>query len=309
MARATAEPVPDRYGGAPMGSDKRERQKANRAARLAAQQAAEARAKRNRFIRNAIIVAVAIVAVGFLMSALSGCTSDASDGAVSSGGGPSTTAAADEQGDAADPGGEPAYGTTECPPVDGVDEPRIDFDTGFAKCIDPAKTYTATVETTEGTVTVELDTETTPITTNNFVALARYGYYDGTSFFRTEAGSGIIQGGSPHTQDNGDPGPGPDFSVPDEGLPFSSDDYGPGTLAMARTSAPDSASGQFFFLATEGGRYLGDPAQLGPDAGSYAAFGKVTEGLDVLEAIAALDDGSSAPSKPVSIDTVTITER
>lgn len=194
------------------------------------------------------------------------------------------------------------------PPAEGVDEPKIDFDTGFAQCIDTAKTYTATVQTTEGTVIVELDTERTPITTNNFVALARYGYYDGTEFFRTEAESGIIQGGSPHTQSNADPGPGPDFSVPDEGLPFSSDDYGPGTLAMARTAAPNSASGQFFLLANEGSRYLGDEASLGTDAGSYAVFGKVTEGLDVLEKIAALDDGSSTPSKPVSIETVTITE-
>jgi len=277
-----------------MGTDKRERQKANKAARLAAQQAAEAKKRRIKFIRNVVILVVAIIVVGLL---LAGCAD--SDGSVSTGpgGGDQTTGAADD-----------GYGTTTCPPAKGVDEPKIDFDTGFAKCIDPAKTYSAAVQTTEGTVTVKLDTERTPITTNNFVALARYGYYDGTEFFRTEAESGIIQGGAPHTQSNADPGPGPNFSVPDEGLPFSADDYGPGTLAMARTAAPNSASGQFFFLANEGSRYLGDEARLGADAGSYAVFGKVTEGLDVLEKIAALDDGSSTPSKSVSIDKVTITE-
>lgn len=277
-----------------MGTDKRERQKANKAARLAAQQAAEAKKRRIKFIRNVVILVVAIIVVGLL---LAGCAE--SDGSVSTGpgGADQTTGAADD-----------GYGTTTCPPAKGVDEPKIDFDTGFAKCIDPAKTYSAAVQTTEGTVTVKLDTERTPITTNNFVALARYGYYDGTEFFRTEAESGIIQGGAPHTQSNADPGPGPNFSVPDEGLPFSADDYGPGTLAMARTAAPNSASGQFFFLANEGSRYLGDEARLGADAGSYAVFGKVTEGLDVLEKIAALDDGSSTPSKSVSIDKVTITE-
>lgn len=277
-----------------MGTDKRERQKANKAARLAAQQAAEAKKRRIRFIRNVVILVVAIIVVGLL---LAGCAD--SDGSVSTGpgGADQTTGPADD-----------GYGTTTCPPAKGVDEPKIDFDTGFAKCIDPAKTYSAAVQTTEGTVTVKLDTERTPITTNNFVALARYGYYDGTELFRTEAESGIIQGGAPHTQSNADPGPGPNFSVPDEGLPFSADDYGPGTLAMARTAAPNSASGQFFFLANEGSRYLGDEARLGADAGSYAVFGKVTEGLDVLEKIAALDDGSSTPSKSVSIDKVTITE-
>ncbi|MBA3282174.1 MAG: peptidylprolyl isomerase [Acidimicrobiia bacterium] len=277
-----------------MGTDKRERQKANKAARLAAQQAAEAKKRRIKFIRNVVILVVAIIVVGLL---LAGCAD--SDGSVSTGpgGADQTTGPADD-----------GYGTTTCPPAKGVDEPKIDFDTGFAKCIDPAKTYSAAVQTTEGTVTVKLDTERTPITTNNFVALARYGYYDGTELFRTEAESGIIQGGAPHTQSNADPGPGPNFSVPDEGLPFSADDYGPGTLAMARTAAPNSASGQFFFLANEGSRYLGDEARLGADAGSYAVFGKVTEGLDVLEKIAALDDGSSTPSKSVSIDKVTITE-
>ena len=94
-----------------------------------------------------------------------------------------------------DGAGEATYGTTPCPPAEGVDEPRIDFETGFERCIDPAKRYTAVIETTEGTVTVALDTERTPITTNNFVALARYGYYDGTDLFRTEAGSGIGLGG------------------------------------------------------------------------------------------------------------------
>jgi cyclophilin family peptidyl-prolyl cis-trans isomerase len=293
-----------------MGTDKRERQKANRQARIDAQEAAEARKRQLRFARNAVILVVAIIVVGFL---LAGCSSDpGSDGSESVDGTKTTTEVTgpdDETPTTSEPGTPTTSGTVgtgECPPADGVDEPVITFEAAPKTCIDPAKTYTATVETTEGTVVVELDTKRTPITTNNFVVLARYGYFDGTDFFRTEAQSGIIQGGSPHTQDNTDNGPG--YTIPDEGLPFSADDYGPGTLAMARTSQPDSASGQFFFLASEGGRYLGDPAQLGPDAGSYAAFGTVTEGLDVLEAIAALDDGSSAPSKKVGIEKVTITE-
>ncbi len=280
----------DQYGVDAMGSDKRERQKANRSARLAAEQAAEAKQRRMRFIRNAVLVTAGIIALGFLLS-LMGCTSSGS----------STTAPAKDAG---------GYGATPCPKASGA--PRtIDIAAPFEKCIDPAKTYTATVTTTEGTVTLALDTKRTPITTNNFVALARSGYYDKTDFFRTEAGTGIIQGGSPHTQDNTDPGPNADdsYGIPDEALPFTAADYGPGTLAMARTSAPDSASGQFFLLATKGGEYLGDKTQLGADAGTYVAFGKVTKGLDVLVAISKLDDGSSVPSKKVGITEVTIDER
>ena len=281
-----------------MGTDKRERQKANRDAKLAAQAAEEAKRKRNRFIRNVIILVAAIIVTGFLLSALSGCSSSDSEGATTEGQ-TSTAAAPTETADGL------AFGSGECPPADGVAEPVIDFDDAPAKCIDPDKTYVAEVETTEGTVTVELDTAKTPLTANNFVTLARFGYYDGTSLFRTEARSGIIQGGSPHTQDASDPGPG--YTIADEALPFSAADYAPGVLAMARTSAPDSASAQFFFLANEGGSYLGD-AQLGDAAGSYVVFGRTTEGIDVLEKIANLDDGSGAPTQPVSITKVTITE-
>lgn len=281
-----------------MGTEKRERQKANKAARLAEEAKKEARQKQIRLVRNAVILAVAIIAVGFL---LAGCGSSSEGTAPSAEDGSATTGL--------QPGASSTavYGTGECPPADGVDEPVIEFDSPFAQCIDPAKTYSATAVTTEGTVEVALDTERTPVTVNNFVALARYGYYDGTDMFRTEAPSGIIQGGAPRTQDNSDPGPGANFFVPDEALPFSSDDYGPGTLAMARTPNPDSASGQYFFLANEGARYLGDPLQ-GPTAGSYVAFGTVTEGLDVLETIAALDDGSGQPSRQVTVESVTIDE-
>ena len=280
-----------------MGTDKRQRQKANRDAKLAAQAAQEAKQKRNRFLRNVVILVIAIIVTGFLLSALSGCSSSDSE---------------DAAGDA-ETSTEPttstaglAYGTGECPPEEGTTEPVIDFDDAPGSCIDPDGSDVAEVETSEGTVTVELDTDRTPLTTNNFVTLARFGYYEGTSLFRTEARSGIIQGGSPHTQDASDPGPG--YTIPDESLPFTSADYGPGALAMARTSEPDSASAQFFFVANEGSAYLGDPAQLGDAAGSYVVFGRTTEGLDVLEKIANLDDGSGVPSQPVSIIKVTISE-
>lgn len=242
---------------------------------------------------------------------LAGCGSSdsgASDGGSGSdAGGPTTTSATSSQPPVAD-----SYGTGECAPAEGVEEPVLTFDDAPEQCIDPAKTYTATIVTSEGTVVVELDTERTPITTNNFVNLARSGYFDGTDLFRTEAHTGIIQGGSPHTQDNSDQGPG--YAIPDEGMPFSQEDYAPGALAMAN-SGPDSAGGQFFFVSQEAGSYLGDPNAI-RTAGMYAVFGRTVEGLDVLQAISDLESvpgtatsqGSGVPSEQVTIESVTISE-
>jgi cyclophilin family peptidyl-prolyl cis-trans isomerase len=294
-----------------MGTEKRERQKANRAARIAAEEAAEAKARRIKTIRNVVLFGVGIIIVAVLLSLTAcGSTSNSDDKADQ----PTSTSTTDGSGEEAAsepssvsrPTEAPEHGIGECPPVEGVEVPVIDFTDAPKLCIDPSRTYTATFTTDLGEFTVELDTKRTPITTNNFVTLARFGYFDGTDLFRTEATTGIIQGGSPHTQSNSDPGPG--YTIPDEALPFSADDYGPGTLAMARTSAPNSGSAQFFLLANEGGRYLGDPAQLGPSAGSYVVFGQTVSGLDVLVAIAELDDGTGRPSTPVTIQSVTITE-
>ena len=294
-----------------MGTDKRERKKANRAAKIAEQEAAEAKARRIKAIRNVVLFGVGIVIVAVLLS-LTACGAD-TDTDDAAGNRPTTTdttatttRGSSPAGPDGDETGDPAYGDGECPPVEGVDEPVIDFTIAPQLCIDPARSYMATFATTLGEFTVELDTERTPLTTNNFVVLARFGYFDGTDLFRTEAASGIIQGGSPHTQSNTDPGPG--YTIPDEALPFSADDYAPGTLAMARTAAPDSGSAQFFLLANEGGRYLGDPESLGSGAGTYVVFGRTTEGLDVLQAIAELDDGTGVPSSSISIESVTITE-
>ena len=294
-----------------MGTDKRERKKANRAAKIAEQEAAEAKARRIKAIRNVVLFGVGIVIVAVLLS-LTACGAD-TDTDDAAGNRPTTTdttatttGGSSPAGPDGDETGDPAYGDGECPPVEGVDEPVIDFTIAPQLCIDPARSYMATFATPLGEFTVELDTERTPLTTNNFVVLARFGYFDGTDLFRTEAASGIIQGGSPHTQSNTDPGPG--YTIPDEALPFSADDYAPGTLAMARTAAPDSGSAQFFLLANEGGRYLGDPESLGSGAGTYVVFGRTTEGLDGLQAIAELDDGTGVPSSSISIESVTITE-
>lgn len=295
-----------------MPSEKRRRQDEGRLQRRMQESVATKKQQRNKTARNLGGILVLLVAVAFLISVLGkddkkvSVTSDTT----------STTAALDPgattvptEAPKPDDQGEFAYGTGACPKADGSSPRTIDFTAAPQKCIDPAKTYTAVVETTAGKVTFALDTAATPGATNNFVALSRFHYYDDTELFRTSTSIGIIQGGSPHTQTNGDPGPG--YTIPDEGFgddAATSGSGGPfrylaGDLVYARPGgSPDSSSGQFFFCATD--------ACSGLDSqGIYIKFGKATEGLDVLQGIlASAPQGEGKPSTTVKVTKVTITE-
>jgi cyclophilin family peptidyl-prolyl cis-trans isomerase len=159
---------------------------------------------------------------------------------------------------------------TECPPAEGVDEPVRLFSEAPPTCIDPARSYTAVLRTSEGPIRVELDTANTPETVNNFVVLARYGYYDRTEIFRTDPSIGIIQGGG--SDNSASPG----YTIPDEGDGYT---YEPGQLVMARTGDPNSAGGQFFLVGTDAAEGLN--AQ-----GTYVVFGTTDQaGIDVINAI------------------------
>jgi peptidyl-prolyl cis-trans isomerase B (cyclophilin B) len=188
------------------------------------------------------------------------------------------------------------YGTGACAAADGSSPVTKEFGAAPASCLDPDKVYTATFDTSEGEIKVALDTDRTPGTANNFVNLARFKYYDNTPIFRTDQSIDIIQaGGENNSASTG-------YTIPDEGGKFA---YAAGDLVMARTGAPDSAGGQFFFVA-------GPKASLLDGQGTYVTFGRVTTGLDVVKAILALSSGDGAlggaPSRPVTINSVTITE-
>lgn len=189
-------------------------------------------------------------------------------------------------------------GATECPKTDGTQEKVTSFTSSMKRCIDETKTYTATFDTSEGEIVVELDTAGVPGTVNNFVALSRYGYYDGSLIFRTDPSIDIIQGGGKTNTDS------PGYTILDEGGPFK---YAEGDLVMARGSEPNSGGGQFFFVT-------GPNASLLDQQGTYVTFGKVTKGLDVTKAIMALhkaDDSGlgGAPSRTVTVNSVTISEK
>jgi cyclophilin family peptidyl-prolyl cis-trans isomerase len=294
-----------------MGTEKRERQKANRAAKMQAAAVQDKHDSRRRGIVGFAVVVVAVaVIVGLIYLGRGGSDESAADS--------TSTTAADTT---APPTATPkltrttfTYGTTACPPSGGAAEPTLTFDAPPKNCLDPGKTYTATFDTTAGKVVVQLDTDKTPGTANNFVFLARNRYYDHTKLFRVNTGIDIIQGGSPHTQSPSDPGPG--YDLKDEGE-FNADHtqggytYEPGDLVMARTSRPDGAGAQFFFVTGDKGSGL-DAGKGGPGSGTYVVFGHVTEGLDVLQKIVATADvdasGEGTPKPEVTVTSVQITE-
>ncbi len=163
------------------------------------------------------------------------------------------------------------------------------YATAPAMTIDAAKKYTATIVTSAGTMTAELFAADAPQTVNNFVFLAREGFYDGVIFHRVIPGF-MVQGGDPTGTGTGGPG----YRFPDERVTRK---YTRGTLAMAN-AGPNTNGSQFFVMHADYG--------LPPN---YTIFGKLTAGEDVVDAIANAPKGSNdRPRDPVAITSVTIAE-
>jgi cyclophilin family peptidyl-prolyl cis-trans isomerase len=156
--------------------------------------------------------------------------------------------------------------------------------------IDLAKTYAATLHTNHGDIEIEFDAMRSPMSVNNFVFLAREGFYDGVIFHRVIPGF-MIQGGDP--TGTGASGPGYKFDDEIEG----SGTYSRGTVAMAN-AGPNTNGSQFFICHADAGL-----------PHSYNIFGKVTSGLDAVDAIAATPTGAQdKPHEDCVIDSVTVTE-
>lgn len=248
-----------------------------------------------------IVLVVAVLVAGFFAIALSTKDDDSA---------PATTEAVDTTTpsdtsipvDTSTPGdttapSEFAYGTTECAPLEGATTQTQEFADAFALCIDPSKTYTATVVTNMGEYTAILDPVKAPGTVNNFVNLARHQYFDGTICHRAIPGF-MVQCGDPTATGSGGPG----YTFADE-LP-SAGEYKIGSLAMAN-SGPNSNGSQFFVIT--GSQGVG----LAPD---YTLFGQVTAGLDTtvvaLDAAGNPDPGANGtpPLQEIKIESITISE-
>lgn len=161
-----------------------------------------------------------------------------------------------------------------------------------AMAIDTSKTYEAIIKTEKGDIRVHLEAAKAPITVNNFVFLARQGFYDGVTFHRVIPGF-MAQAGDPTGTGTGGPG----YTITDEfatGLSHDSE----GVVAMANTGASNSGGSQFYIT-------YGPATSLD---GRYSIFGRVTEGMDVVEALTArdLDTDPDAPpgDKIITIEIV-----
>ncbi len=158
--------------------------------------------------------------------------------------------------------------------------------------IDPKKRYTATISTTVGELVIALDAVKAPNTVNNFVFLARYGYYDGVIFHRIIRNF-MAQGGDPTGTGSGGPG----YKFKDE-LPKPGQ-YEIGSVAMAN-AGPNTNGSQFFIISGP------DGVRLPP---AYSLFGKVIKGLDVVETLHTVETArGDRPTTDVVINSVTVTE-
>lgn len=278
-----------------MGTDKRERQKAARRARLEAQAAQE---KRRRSVRR-LVTTVGLVVVGAaLLFALTGGDDSDDESLVTADDTTTTSEPLPEYDPVAahrDPEtGEFAFGDGECAPAGGADEQRQEFDDSPALCIEPDQAdYRATVETSMGAFVVDLYDDRAPGTVNSFVNLARWHYFSGILFHRVIPDF-VVQGGDP----TGTGTSGPGYEIADE-LPETVDAYVPGSLAMAN-AGPDTGGSQFFV-------YLGPNPLPGPN---FALFGRVTEAtLDVPIEISTVETAEGdKPVEDVVIQSVTIEE-
>ena len=230
----------------------------------------------------AVVVLLCIGAIAFISIQAGGTDEDD----VAGPGDATTEAQSSQPGQCTDPPAPPAQPKT------------------YPAAPDPAdtagETFAATIVTSCGEIVVELDGKAAPQTVASFVFLSQDGYFDDSPCHRlTTAGIFVLQCGDPTGSGGG--GPGYTFGVenaPDSGT------YPPGTLAMARGTDPGSNGGQFFFVY--------DETSL-PDPNGYTIFGKVTDGLDIVEKVARQGvvggAGDGAPAQPISILEVLVEEQ
>ncbi len=275
-----------------MPTEKRQRQKAGRQARLAEQ---EKTRKRKRNLRRFIsIVVVAAVVVGISYWIADGNRSSKSTSTTTT-----TTKTTTSTTNAAPPGGSgnksPSAITTsaDCPANFSATLNKPTYSSAPKMTIDPSKTYTATITTDIGPFTVLLDPKAAPITVNSFVFLAQHHFFDCIIFHRVIP-SFVDQTGDPTGSGTGGPG----YQFADELPKTASPQYPLGSVAMANSGKNTNGS-QFFIVAGSQGESL---------APSYTLFGKVTSGMAVIDKINQGGSSSGTPTTLHRMVSVTVTE-
>ena len=275
-----------------VGTAKRERKKANKAARSVRearqQRIDDARRKATKWGTIIIVGLGVVVGIAAIGGAFSSDETSSDSTASSDAAGTDDTTASESENVATD-------STVDCPPTDGSADQQQTFDAAPPMCIDVNASYSAEIVTNKGTLVVELDQTRAPLTVNNFVTLARYRYFDNTQCHRIIPGF-MAQCGDPTATGTGGPG----YRFADE-LPAAGE-YQIGSLAMAN-SGPDTNGSQFFIISGETG------VNLPPN---YTLFGQVVEGLDTtlpaLDAAGNPESNGVPPLEQVLIESVTIIE-
>ena len=162
------------------------------------------------------------------------------------------------------------------------------------------------MHTSKGLITLELDAEKAPVTVANFIEYVKSGHFDGTIFHRVIPGF-VIQGGGMESGMKEKPTQPPIENEADNGLKNVT-----GSICMARTNDPHSATSQFF-INLKDNQFL-DHTGKNPQGWGYAVFGQVTDGMDVVEAIAAVQTGNAGfhqdvPVEDIVVEKVTITDQ
>lgn len=231
--------------------------------------------------RSLAVIAVVVFAIG---AALAG-------GAIKLGSAPSPSSAIDGQVQiTTGPGASVA-------PSASVAGRGVNCPTAQPPAAPAGQTRVVTIETGKGQIQITLRADLSPIAVGNFAALAACGYYDGIVFHRVatlEDGTPfVIQGGDPDGTGRGGPG----YEIQDEPVTTP---YVRGTVAMARTAAPNSVGSQFFIVLDDK-----DQSVLA-NANTYQIIGSVTAGMDTVDAIYADAAGQENPANPITMTKVTI---
>ena len=276
-----------------MPTDKRARQRAAREQKQAVIQKSRKRRRNTRRGLGLAVLAAAIVGIVFLVNGGTKAAAPTTTTTTST-----TTSSTTTTSTTIKPG------VPTCPPVAGSADRVILFEGAPGNCVAKTAVFEATFKTSLGNIVVTMPAASSYAAVNNFVFLARYHYYDKTTFHRVIP-SFVVQGGDPWGDGTGGPQHYPGYSYTGNTPPASCKTkpsqaacYQPGDIAMANSTGPSTNGSQFFFVLPGGQKILnGEP--------NYTIFGKVISGSSVMDKIGA--DGSSSGTPTTKVDLLSVT--
>ena len=270
-----------------MSTEKRQRQKAGRQARLAAEQKTQKRKRTLRRTITIVVVAAVVFGISYAIFKPGKSTKSATSSSTTTTSASSTTTTPAPAGGSGNTSPAAITTSADCPADLKATLNKPSYKTAPPLTIDPSKTYTATITTDLGPFTIQLDPKQAPKAVNNFVFLAQHHFYDCVVFHRVIK-TFMDQTGDP--TGTGDGGPGYQFA--DELPKTATPQYPIGSVAMAN-SGPNTNGSQFFVVTGPEGEDL---------APSYSLFGKVISGMSVVDAInAGGSAASSSTGTPVTL--------